>query len=116
MPVSPGSLSCTRARTHTHTRTQKGQTEATVSAGINLHLSLLFSNSVRLQAFLSCLLFSKRKHSLTKIWNSSACNPKWSTDSFPLDLFHLLPLSFLMDNDWKHSPVGIPTALSETDV
>lgn len=24
--------------------------------------------------------------------------------------------SFLMDNDWKHSPVGISTALFETDV
>ena len=25
-------------------------------------------------------------------------------------------LLFLMDNEWKHSPVGIPTTLLETDV
>lgn len=46
------------------------------------------------------------------------CNPKWRAGSFPLDLSftYSYSLLFLMDNEWKHSPVRIPTALFETDV
>lgn len=49
------------------------------------------------------------------------CNPKWRANSFPLDLCFTYShsLLFLMDNEWKHSPVGISMRTkppSETDV
>lgn len=66
---TPQNTRTTHPRTYTHTPgTQEQQAEVAASANIKFRLRLLFSNLVRLEAFSSSLL----KHSLTKIWDSSA--------------------------------------------
>lgn len=100
---------------HTHTHSELKQLFQQALDGISVCFLVTWSAS---KLFFLVFSFLKENTPWPKYGIHLHCNPKWSTDSFPLDLCFAYShsLSFLMDNDWKQSPVGISTALFETDV
>ena len=124
MPVSPGPFSCKHAHAHTpehihiHPEHKNSKLKWLFQPTLNF-ISVCFLVTWSDSKLFSLVFpFLKENIPYPKYGIHLHCNPKWSTDSFPLDLCfnYSHSLSFLMDNDWKHFPVGISTALFETDV
>lgn len=122
VPVNPRHFFC--IGTHIHKTKQNTKTQPLkrwFQQAFNYHLVCFSVTGSESELFF--LAFSSLKENIPspKYGIHLHCNPKWRADSFPLDLCFTYShsLLFLMDNEWKHSPVGISMRTkppSETDV